>query len=427
MIDVSPMPIDGAAMDRRIERPGRIRRRRLGRAGLVVGIAGAGAILWWFMPDAGSLTVDAQSIRMDMVRREPFRDFIPLRAEVAPLRTVFVTAVSGGQVAALMASDGATVATGAPLVRLSNPSLELDVATRSAGIIGQISANSGASLSVQRSRQDSARDIAEARNALSKAQTVLRQKALLYEKGFVTKAAIDPLRDEVAYQQNRVAALTGGQARAEAVLADQSAGIAATTRELRDSLMMVRASLKALTVRAPTAGRLTAFTIQPGQMLKSGDPVGQIDSEGEWKLVADVDQYYLGRVRVGLNARADIDGIGYPLHVIRLLPQVTDGRFRVELAFDHAPAGLNRGQTVDLRLILGADRPAVVAPSGGWLDAGGGTAFVVTGEGRAVRRAVQTGRRNPDQVEVIAGLSPGERIVTSPLATYAPYQILYLR
>ncbi|MCE3590022.1 hypothetical protein LXJ59_25875, partial [Escherichia coli] len=114
--------------------------------------------------------------------------------------------------------------------------LELDVASRSAGIVGQLSANSGAALSVQRTRQDSARDIADARNALSKAQTALRQKQVLYDKGFVTAAAIDPLREEVVYQTNRVAALTAGQAQANGTLADQSAGITATARELRESL-----------------------------------------------------------------------------------------------------------------------------------------------------------------------------------------------
>ncbi|MDR6128753.1 HlyD family secretion protein [Sphingomonas sp. SORGH_AS802] len=426
MVD-TPSSLSGVAMDRRIERPGRRRRQRILRAAAAIGAIGGGAALWWLMPASGSLTVDAQSLQVGAVTNQAFRDFVPLRAEVAPLHTVFVTAVSGGSVTELIATDGAMVTTGAPLARLSNPSLELEVASRAAGIIGQLSSNSGARLSIQRSRQDAQRDIAEARNALAKAQTVLRQKALLYEKGFVTKAAIDPLQQEVTYQQDRVAALTGGQARTQATLADQTAGINATERELRDSLAMVRASLGALTIRAPVAGRLTAFTMQPGQMLKTGDPVGQIDSEGQWKLVADIDQYYLSRVRPGLAARADVDGTGYPLRVLKILPQVTDGRFRVEFTFDGAAPPLHRGQTLDVRLVLGADRPAIVAPAGGWLDAGGATAFVMDGSGRAVRRAVQTGRRNPEQVEVTAGLSPGEHIVTSPLVTYAPYKTLIIR
>lgn len=428
MIDTPSSTLSGADMDRRIERPGRKRRRLIVRVAIGVAVLIGAVLLWWLMPGGSSLVVDAQVIRTEAVMRAAFRDFVPLRAEVAPLRTVFVTAQQGGAVAELIASDGAMVAAGTPLARLSNPNFELEVASRSASIVGQLSANSGAELSVQRTRQDSARDLADARNALSKAQGLLRQKQTLFEKGFVTVAAIEPLRDEVAYQRSRVEALASGQAKAYGTLADQSQGIAATGRELRDNLAMVRSSLAALTLRAPVGGRLTAFAIQPGQMIKQGDPVGQIDSGNEWKLVADVDQFYLGRVRTGLAARADLDGKSYPLHVIRILPQVTEGRFRVELGFDGvAPAGLNRGQTLDTRLVLGADRPAIVAPAGGWLDAGGTTAFVVDGNSRAVRRAIQTGRRNPDQVEVTGGLAPGERIVTTPLTTYAPYQTLIIR
>lgn len=419
---------NGAAMDRRIERPHAKRRKRIVRSAIALVLVAAAVLLWLLMPGANALTVDAAAVRTGDVTRAAFRDFVPLRAEVAPLRTVFVTAISGGQVAELAASDGAMVAAGTPLARLSNPSLELDVASRSADIVGQLSAISGQRLSVQNTRQDGARDLAEARNALSKARTLLAQKQVLFDKGIITRAAIDPVREDVGYQQARVGALDRGTAEAGATLADQSSGIAATARQLRESLAMVRASLSALVLRAPVAGRLTAFTLQPGQTLKSGDPVGQIDSEGQWKLTADVDQFYLGRVRAGLAAVADIDGRSYPMSVIKILPQVTEGRFRVELGFRGAvPAGLNRGQTLDVRLVLGADRPAVVAPSGGWLDAGGTTAFVLDGDKKAVRRAIVTGRRNPDQVEIVSGLAPGERIVTTALGTYAPFQTLLIR
>ena len=295
-------------------------------------------------------------------------------------------------------------------------------------IIGQLSAINGQRLTVQNTRQDGARDLADARNALSKAQTLLAQRQVLFDKGIIARAAIDPVREDVAYQQARVATLQRGTSEAAVTLAAQSSGIAATSQQLRESLAMVRASLSALVLRAPVGGRLTAFTLQPGQMLKSGDPVGQIDSEGQWKLIADVDQFYLGRVHTGLGAVADLDGRSYPMTLLKVLPQVTAGRFRVELAFRTSPpVALNRGQTLDVRLILGADRPAIVAPSGGWLDAGGTMAFVLDGDSKAVRRAIVTGRRNPDQVEVISGLAPGDRIVTTALTSYAPFQTLLLK
>lgn len=411
--------ISGAGMDRRVERrPSR--RRALLRVAIGALVLLAAVLAWRLLPGADAVTVDAASVRTGVVERAPFRDFVPLRAEVAPLATVYVTAVSGGQVAEVIAGDGQPVIAGAPLARLTNPQLELEVATLSADIAGQLTGISGQRVAIQRARLDGDREVADARNALTKAEAELARKQVLFDKGIVTRAAIDPLNSEVAYQRQRVATLGRGSADADRTLADQTAGVALTARELRKSLAMVRGGFSALIVRAPAAGRLTAFQLQPGQALKAGDQVGQVDSEGRWKLVADVDQYYLGRVRVGLQARAEIDGRSTPLTVLKVLPQVTEGRFRVELGFTGgAPAGLNRGQSLDVRLVLGADRPAVVAPSDGWLDAGGATAFVLTHDGRAERRAVTVGRRNPDQVEVVAGLSAGERIVTSPIAAYA--------
>jgi putative ABC transport system ATP-binding protein len=174
----------------------------------------------------------------------------------------------------------------------------------------------------------------------------------------------------------------------------------------------VEDSLGALTLRAPVAGRLTNFTIQPGQMLKPGDPVGQVDSEGAWKMVADVDEYYLGHVQVGQQARGEGD---LRLTVTKVLPAVTDGRFRIELAFvGAAPQGLHRGQTIDLRITLGATTMATLAPVGGWLDSGGGSsAFVLDASGtRASRRPVKVGRRNPEMAEILSGFSRAN--VSSP-------------
>ncbi|TPG15890.1 HlyD family efflux transporter periplasmic adaptor subunit [Sphingomonas koreensis] len=415
-------------MDRKIEQPrGRFgKRERRIAIGVIAVLALIG--LWLVVPSANSLSVDADAVQSGEVVRAPFQDYVPLRAEVAPLHTTFVAAISGGQVDTVIAADGAMVKAGQPLATLANPALELDVASRSADIAGQLSGISGQRLTIQRNRLDSSQEVADAQNDLLKAQAELQKEQTLFAKDIVNEAAVRPLANEVAYQKQRLAALQSGHSQESATLADQQARIGDTAGELRDSLAMVRHSLDALTLRAPVAGRLTDFDLQPGQTLKPGDAVGQIDSEGQWKLTADVDQFYLGRARVGQRATADLDGQSIALHVIKILPQVTDGRFKVELGFDRAPpAGLNRGQTLDVRLVLGADKPAIVAPAGGWLDAGGGIVFVLDKDGGgATRRAITSGRRNPDQVEITAGLQPGERIVTSPIAADVKYDHLII-
>jgi HlyD family secretion protein len=413
-------------MDKRIERPKRRFGKRERRIAIGVGVVVALIALWFAIPSANSLSVDADAIQTGKVVRAPFQDYVPLRAEVVPLHTTFVAAVSGGQVGAVIAVDGAMVKAGQPLATLANPDLELDVATKSADIAGQLGNISSQRLTIQRNRLDTSQEVADAQNDLLKARTELQKKQTLFDKGIVNNAAVQPLKDEVAYQQKRVAALTRGRAEESATLSDQQARIGTTAAELNQSLAMVRHSLDALTIRAPTDGRLTDFNLQPGQTLKPGEQVGQVDSEGAWKLSADVDQFYLGQAKVGQRATATIGDQPITLHVIRILPQVTDGRFKVELGFDkNPPQGLNRGQTIDVRLVLGADKPAVVAPAGGWLDGGGGVAFVVDeGGGKATKRAISTARRNPDQIEVTAGLQPGETIVTSPIAADVKYDHL---
>jgi HlyD family secretion protein len=251
---------------------------------------------------------------------------------------------------------------------------------------------------------------------LIKARRDLSIRQQLHDQGFLSDEGIKSYEAEADYQQKRLAQLRSGSTAEARITATQGQRLEDTRARLTSNLAAVRASLDALVIRAPVTGRLTNFTIQPGQALKPGDPSGQVDSEGSWKLTADVDEYYLRRVRVRQKANAD----AMRFTVSKVLPSVKDGRFRVELTFDGiAPAGLNRGQTLDIRITLSGTAPALVAPTGGWLDAGGGSsAFVLDPDGRHARRqAVKTGRRNPEQVEILSGLKAGDRIITSSTAS----------
>jgi len=406
----------GASMDRRIERPPTPWWRRRAVV-LAVAAVVAALLIWRMLPAAGSTDIAAADIETGQVERAPFADYLPVRATVAPRVTTLVGVLSGGQVEKLLVQDGAMVTEGQPLATLANPTLKLDVLTREAQIASQLGSVAGENLGIERNRLDRAGQIAQANYDLIKARRELSIRQQLHDKGFVSDAGIKSFAEEAAYQEKRLAQLQSGGAAEARITATQGQRLDDTRGRLENNLAAVRAGLDALVVRAPSTGRLTNFTIQPGQTLKPGDPAGQVDSEGSWKLTADVDEYYLGRVAVGQTARtAD----GAPLTVSKVLPAVKDGRFRVELTFDRAaPAGLNRGQTMDIRITLGSTAPALVAPVGGWLEAGGGSsAFVLDGDGtHARRRMVKTGRRNPEQVEILSGLQPGDRIVTSNTAS----------
>ncbi|RZF60885.1 HlyD family efflux transporter periplasmic adaptor subunit [Sphingomonas populi] len=401
-------------MDRRVERRATPWWRR--RAALIAIALALVAAVWHFLPASGSTDVAAADIETDTVQRAPFADYLPVRATVAPRVTTLVGVLSGGQVDKLLVQDGTMVADGQPLATLANPSLKLDVLTREAQIASQLGSVAGENLGIERNRLDRAGQIAQANYDLIKARRDLSIRQQLHDQGFLSDEGIKSYAAEADYQEKRLTQLRTGSAAEARITATQGQRLEDTRGRLTSNLAAVRAGLDALVIRAPVAGRLTNFVIQPGQTLKPGDPAGQIDSEGSWKLEADVDEFYLGRVRAGQKARAG----AVRVTVSKVLPSIKDGRFRVELTFDAAaPAGLNRGQTLDIRITLGSTAPALVAPTGGWLDAGGGSsAFVLDADGRhARRRALKTGRRNPEQVEILSGLQSGDRIVSSSTAS----------
>lgn len=416
-------------MDRRIEKP-RWKHRRLATfGGAGVAVLAAVALGVGLIPPPGSLTAKASDLEIASVQRAPFQDYLPVRAEVAPLNTVFVTAVEGGEVDKVLVLDGVQVTAGTALATLTNPQLKLDVTSKEAEIAGRLGDASAQELTLERNRLDREKEISETSYSLLKAQHDLDVRQQLHDKGFVSDAEVKTFNDEAGYYRNRLAELKSGQKQEDFIASAQAAQIRQTGSSLNNNLAVVRSSLDALVVRAPVAGRLTNFTLQPGQSLKAGDPAGQINSEGAYKLTADVDEFYLGRVTPGQQATADLDGKSVALTVSRVLPAVTNGRFRAELVFKGAPPlGLRRGEGVDIRITLGDTRPALVLPNSGWLEAGGGGfAFVVTSGGhRADRRAIAVGRRNPEQVEITSGLRPGERVVVSSYAGFDKFTHLIL-
>ena len=411
----SPPPAPtGGAMDRAVAPK---KRRWWQRRGVLAGVAAVAIALagWTLIPAAGSTDVAASEIATGAVERAAFDDYLPVRATVVPAITTLVGVMSGGQVESLLVEDGSLVSEGQPLAKLANPELRLQVMTQEAQIASQMGGVASENLSIARSRGDRAAQLSQAEYDLVKAQREYDMRRPLHERGFVSDAGMQRYAAELEFQRERVAQLRQGISAERSFTATQGTMLDATRARLQNTLGALRSSLDGLTIRAPTAGRLTNFDLQPGQTLSAGDPAGQVDSEDRWKLLAEVDEYYLDRLQVGQRATtAD----GADLIVARVLPTVSNGRFRIELVFDgDASQRLNRGQTLDVRITLGAATPAVVAPMGGWLSEGGNSVFVLDTDGdHARRRTVEVGRRNPRQVEILSGLKPGESIITSNLS-----------
>ena len=345
-------------------------------------------------------------------------------AEVAPLATVFVTAVEGGQVEQVLALDGSEVAAGAPLARLANSQLKLAVVSKEAEIAGRLGDVSGQELALQKAQADRERELAQANYDMQKARRELDRRQILHDKGIESDVALKTAADEAAYTQARVASLEAGAVRETRMSGDQHSRIRALAARLDDNLSVVQASLDALVVKAPMKGRLTNFVVQPGQPLKAGETVGQVDLRAP-QADGGTDEFYLGRVAVGQSATADLNGRS-PLTVSRVLPQVVQGHSTWNWPSRPGAHGAAPGPDPRRAPHPRRHRPAVTLPNEAWLEGSGGAfVFVMRPDGlHADRRAITVRRRNPQQWRVASGLSPGDRVVSSSYAGLRPTPII---
>jgi HlyD family secretion protein len=418
--DSPASPQSGSAMDRVVERKGWGRNAK-------IGIAAAAALLiallfYVYAPSANSQTVAADRLTVSTVERGRFDDFLPLRARVTPLVTVFLDAVEGGRVEKVLVEDGAMVQQGQLLAELSNSDLQLNLLARQSDVSREVNSMRSQELALAQSQIGDERAVIDAQLAADKARRQYETQKPLFEKGYVPAKMFNDSRDDYVSSQRRAEAVRRAQSVNRRLQSSQLAQLRASNASLSGSLDIARSTLDALNLRAPVTGQITAFSIQVGQSLNRGERLGQIDSAGRNKLVAQVDEFYLGRVQPGQVATVDAGGRSYKAKVAKIYPQVRNGTFEVDLHFvGSEPGELQRGQTLQVRLTLGDPTPALLIPNGAFYnETGGAWVFVMAPDGgAAVKRPVRLGRRNADHIEVLEGLEPGERVVTSPYTGFA--------
>jgi HlyD family secretion protein len=412
--------ISGQGMDRRVEKSTPLG-RKIGYGAIgVLGIVFA----WWLVSmllDGRSLSVNAQRIIVSPVTTGTFEDFIPLRGRLVPSSTVFLDAIEGGRVEQVLVEDGTVVAAGDPIALLSNTNLQLEVLGREAAVTEQLNNMRTIELQLEQNRLSHKRNLVEIDYQIVRLNRAIERQSDLASRNLVSQSVIDELRDELTYYENRREVTLESQATDSRMQAQQLRQLRDAGAQLQAGLDFARQNLADLNVRAPVAGKLSGFNIEVGQSIARGGRLGQIDDPDGFKLNASIDEYYLGRVDLQLSATAAHGSKTLDMQVSKIYPQVNNGQFQVDMAFAAEPEGLRRGQTLQLKLTLGDNSDAILIPNGSFYqETGGNWVFVVSEDGtEAIKRTVRLGRRNTDFIEVLDGLEPGERVVTSPYTSYA--------
>lgn len=416
-------------MDRVVERAHPWRRWAAVAAAIAAVVVGVFLVRRQLAGGGRSLTVAGDRITTAKVTTGEFDDYVQIRGRFIPLTTVYIDTIQGGRVEAIHVENGAAVERGQLLVELSNTKLQLDVISREAEITEQLNNLRSLELAHEQNRLAQQREAIEVDYQLVRLNREIARSTELSNSGTIPRGTLEEMRDERTYYEKRKTLLGSSRKTVDRLEKAQLAQLRTAAKQLEKNLAVTRANLDGLNVRALVPGQLTAFNLEVGQSLAPGERIGQIDHPTSYKILADIDEFYLGRVDVGQHAIYQVDGVTYPLTVSKIRPQVTGNRFQVDLVFDdEAPSRVRRGQTAQARLQLGQPTKSVLIPNAAFFnDTGGAWVFVVSSDGRrAIRRDVRLGRRNPQYIEVLEGLSPGEEIVTSPYTSYLDVERLQL-
>lgn len=374
--------------------------------------------LWRVLEDAAirSYRVPAGQVVISTVQYGAFEDVIPIRGAIQPFNSVFLDAVDGGVVEEIFVEEGSFVEKGQPLLQFSNSELQLNVALNDTSITEQLNNLNNITNSLDTTKINTEREIIETEYRLLTLERTKQRQEKLMQQGLLSREQFETTTDELDYVTKLLANIRSRQALENRIREDRMQQISTQISQLEGNLRLVQNSYENLLVRAPISGQLTSFTAEIGENKIRGQRLGQIDVTDQYKVVAQIDEFYVTRVAQGQSARFTLSGQEYSATVLKVYPEITGGVFNVDLAFDNGtPPGLRRGQTLQLNLTLGNPVDTLLLPIGGFLqDTGGNWAFVLDASGSfASKRELRTGRRNARMLEVLEGLEPGERVITS--------------
>jgi HlyD family secretion protein len=415
-------------MDRPIEKK-RWSRRRLMQWGGVVLIAFLFIYVFLISRGESRLNVDTDHVTISKVTKGPFQVYIPITGTVLPIRTVYLDAIEGGRVEKVFREAGSYVTAGDTILQLANTNLLLDIMNREAQLFEQRNNLRETRLAMQRNSLELEGDLADLQYQLSKAKRAFEQNKKLVAEKMISNDAFENSKDEYEYLQKRLDLTYRTQEQDSVFRKMQIEMLEASVDRIQTNLKIVRENVENLFVKAPVSGQLTSLNADIGESKSQGERLGQIDILDGFKVRAEVDEHYISRVDVGLTGRFELAGQNYILKLTKIYPEVSQGRFEVDLEFvGDQPKDIRRGQSLHVRLELGSPTESLQLARGGFFrSTGGNWVYVVDPSGDfAYKRDIRLGRQNPQAFEVLEGLDANEQVITSSYDNFGDVDKLIL-
>jgi HlyD family secretion protein len=384
-----------------------------------------------FADRRSAVKVDLEKITVSTVNRGVFQETIPQTGIIEPSRTVYLDAVEGGTIKRVVAESGQILEPGDIILELSNLNRELNVLQQEASLNQSINQLRETRLQISKNDLEQRQTLAAIDNQLQILGPQYERQKQLFAKKLISKQDFEKTESDYKYNVERKR-ITYEVYKADSVdRIRQYTDLNFSERKMMQSLTNTGKILDNLIIRAPIAGQFSRQAqMDVGQNVNIGQRLGWVDVLGSYKVRVPIDELYLPRIATGLRATTSFNNKDYVLEISYVYPGVTNGRFEVDMNFvGDVPQGIRRGQSLRLRIELSQSSEELLLPVGGFYkDTGGNWVFVIEeGGNRAVKRDVKLGRKNPEHFEILEGLKPGDKVITSSYENFGNNEVLILQ
>lgn len=379
---------------------------------------------------ASTLRVSSDDITISEVMRDEFKDYVRTTGQVIPIQVVQVSPEEGGIVMEKVVEEGTMVHKGDVIVRLSNSNLDLQILNAEAELAEKQNLLRNTQVAMQQDRLNNQTEQAQLEMDTQRKQRAFEQNKYLYEQKLIAREVyLQSLEDYQLAAKKR--ALVVKRLKQDSLYrTTQMDQMEDNLQNMRKNVVLVRQRKDKLEIRSAIDGELGLLDVELGQSIQPGQKIGQINDLSSYKVQAQIDEHYIDRVRQGLSATFMRGSRQYLLQVRKVYPEVREGKFRCDFIFKgERPENIRTGQTYYIDLELGQPEQAVIIPRGTFFQTTGGQwIFVLDKSGqKAYRRNIRIGRQNPQHYEVLEGLEPGERVVTSGYEAFKDNEVLVIK
>ena len=385
-------------------------------------------ILWLiFRDDSKKLRIDADNISIATVTSGEFNDYIRISGQVAPMTTIQISPLEGGVVQQIVTEEGSRVKAGDVILILSNENLDMQILSSEADLAEKENILRNTMIQMEQQKLSVEQEKLQLQMEVQRNRRTYEAQKSLYNDGLIAREDYLKAEEDFTLSNSRLKLVENRAKQDSLHRSVEIDRMRESLENMRINMMMIRKRKENLTIKAPIDGELGLLDVVLGQSVGAGSKIGQINNLDSYKIEAQIDEHYIDRITPGLEATFERQSERYEAQIRKVYPEVRDGKFKADFKFmEQQPENIRSGQTYYLNLQLGQPVEAVLIPRGAFYQKTGGKwIYVLSPDGtKATRRDIRIGRQNPQYYEVIEGLEPGERVITSSYDNFGESEVL---